>query len=171
MSPEAKASAAALARLRQELAEDRAAMGTRVRELADVVVRWAPGAEARQDEVLVGAYLHAWYTGLETAIERIIRELDGAVPAGERSHRELLSQAMVEVPGARPPILSRSLHPELVALLSFRHFFRHAYGLSFDSARLRAEAERLLRIEGAVSTDLDRFDRFLVQTLRSLGES
>jgi hypothetical protein len=146
-------------------------MAARAGELSDVLARWRVGSEARQDEVLVGAYLHAWYTGLETAIERIIREIDGAVPTGERSHRELLSQAMVEVRGARPAILSRSLHPELVALLSFRHFFRHAYGLSFDPMRLRADAERLLRIERAVAADLDGFDRFLDEALRSLGES
>jgi hypothetical protein len=78
---------------------------------------------------------------------------------------------MVEVPGVRPAILSRSLQPDLIALLSFRHFFRHAYGLSFDPTRLRAEVERLLGIEATVGADLDEIDRFLTETLRCLTEA
>lgn len=40
--------------------------------------------------------LHAWYTGLESALERVARALDAEVPEGERWHRDLLSQLTVE---------------------------------------------------------------------------
>ena len=112
--------------------------------------------------------LHGWYTGLEALLERVARQIDGRIPAGDRSHRELLSQSMVDVAGSRPAVLPRSLEPGLLALLAFRHFFRHAYGVKLGPARLRLELERLLLLEPVVSRELDEFAAFLQETADAL---
>ncbi|MDY0063225.1 MAG: hypothetical protein RBU45_25690 [Myxococcota bacterium] len=53
-------------------------------------------------------------------------------------------------------------------MLAFRHFFRHAYGVKLDPARLRLELERLLLLEPAVSRELDEFAAFLQETADAL---
>ena len=55
----------------------------------------------------------------------------------------------------RPAVLSAALLPDLIELLSFRHFFRHAYAVAFDERALRRHGERLLRAHPLVKADLD----------------
>lgn len=128
MSPEQRASLAELARLRAEIASDRSAMERAQEDVASVLESWGEETPDRAHLALAAVALHGWYGGLESVLERAARALDGTVPAGESWHRDLLSQAMVEIPRVRPAILDRALLPELVGLLEFRHFFRHAYG-------------------------------------------
>jgi hypothetical protein len=163
MSPEARASLAVLARLRREIRSDRDAAGRCLGDAREVVAGWGDAPPARPLLVLAAAALHAWYTGVEAVLDRIARALDGSVPAGERWHRDLLSQAMTELPGIRPAVLPRTLHLALLQLLEFRHFFRHGYGLELDPARLRANLDRLLAVASEVEAALDAFDRFLAQ--------
>lgn len=169
MGPEARHSVAVLTRLRQELSEDREAMSVRLAELHEAGSRlderpWASHAAVA---------LHGWYTALESALERVVRTLDGDVPRGERWHRDLLSQVTVEVQGVRPAVLPRALLPELLELLGFRHFFRHAYCVAFEPDKLGAELERLRRIGPEVDRALDALDAYLAETIDTLtsGES
>lgn len=164
MVPEARHSVAVLTRLRQEVSEDREAMSKRLAELDD--------ATSRVDEVPWASHaavaLHGWYTALESALERVVRTLDGDVPRGDRWHRDLLSQVTVEVPGLRPAVLPRALLPELLELLGFRHFFRHAYGVAFEPEKLRVEVERVRRLAPGVERALDLLDEHLEATIDSL---
>lgn len=168
MSDAGRASRAALARLRREVAVDREAMRERVLEVKDVRGRWTDGPPERPWLAVAAVALHAWYTGLEAALERIAREVDGEVPAGEASHRGLLSQAATQVPGLRPAIVDPTLEADLAALLGFRHFFRHAYGVRLDPGKLSAELDRLLRVAPQVEQALDAFDGFLAEAARQL---
>lgn len=174
LSPEQRGASVELARLRVEVAEDRAAM---LRCLDDVRLAQRhsdPQALASAPErawlALFAVALHGWYTGLETALERIARAIDQRVPSGEGWHRALLSQASAEIPGVRAAVLPRTLHVDLVELLEFRHFFRHAYGVDLDPARLRGNVERLLRVSPSVATALDAFDEFLRSAQGALAE-
>jgi hypothetical protein len=128
MGPEARHTVVSLVRLRREVTEDRQAMAKRMAELKEAGPRLGDPPWASHAAVAV----HGWYSALEAALERIVRTLDGDVPRGDRWHRELLSQATVEVPDVRPPVLPRELLPELLELLAFRHFFRHAYSVPID---------------------------------------
>lgn len=162
MTDEARGVRAALARLRHEIAADREAMRARADEARDVLERWdREGTPDRPLLLVVAVALHAWYTGLEAALERIARDIDREVPAGEASHRDLLSQAMTDIDGVRPAVLPDSLSRDLTSLLGFRHFFRHAYGVDLDTDKLRLEVERLLRVAPEVESALDRIDGFL----------
>ena len=119
---------------------------------------------------MVAVALHGWYTGLETALERIARAIDQSVPAGENWHRDLLSQCTAEIPSVRPAVLPRVLHHDLVELLEFRHFFRHAYGVNLDPGRLRDNVDRLIRVSPGVAAALDAFDGFLRTAQGTLAE-
>ncbi|MGH7438342.1 MAG: hypothetical protein ACRENE_21880, partial [Polyangiaceae bacterium] len=105
MSPEQAASAASLARLREEAKLDRVAMERRLHDLdeAESRLQRTPGDPAAL--ALAAWALHGWYTALETLLERIARQIDCAVPEGDRWHRELLSQMVTEVPGLRPAVV------------------------------------------------------------------
>ncbi|MCC6750865.1 MAG: hypothetical protein IT371_24620 [Deltaproteobacteria bacterium] len=155
------ASLASLARLRRELETDRHAMRTRAAEAQAVLGRWDEAARDVAQLALAAVSLHGWYTALEAAIERVARQLDGDLPRGERWHQELLSQAFVQVPGVRPPILDAELENELLALLAFRHFFRHAYSTPLDPVRLEQDLGRLHRVAGRADQRLGDFLAFL----------
>lgn len=157
-----------LARLRAEMRADRDAMARCVADVEMALQAWGDQAPERPYLVLAAVGLHGWYTALESMIERVARTLDGAVPRGETWHRDLLSQAVVELPQTRPSILPRTLLPSLVALLAFRHFFRHAYGVDLDPVRLRAEMDRMKALERPVADALDAFDAFLDATIEAV---
>ncbi len=161
MSPEAVAAAATLARLNGELNADRSAMGARADEVRELLADWGQRSSDRAQLALAAVALHAWYTALETLLERVARTIDRTVPGGNRSHAELLSQMMVEIPGVRPAVLKRACESSLIALLSFRHFFRHAYAVELDPLRLEAELRRVDSIEPKISQSLAEFEAFL----------
>jgi hypothetical protein len=168
MSPEATASAAALARLLAEVDADRQALAQRIEDAREAERRLAktptdPGALA-----LAGVALHAWYTGVETIFERVAREVDGTVPTGDRWHRALLSQMSAAVPGTRPRVIDSALVAELAALLAFRHFFRHAYAVAFDANRLSTELARLFAVCLPTEAALEELTAFMRATMAAL---
>ena len=118
------------------------------------IARWQPHP-SRPDLALAAVALHAWYTGLDRLLERVVRQLDGEVPEGDSWHRELLFQVTTTLPGVRPAVLPEALRDGLFDLLGFRHFFRHAYRVDLDPARVRATLDRLLGLEPKVIGSLD----------------
>ena len=169
MAPDARASAAAMARLLAEVRADRVALRARLADGAEARRRLGhdptdPGAQA-----LAGVAIHAWYTGVECVFERVARQIDGAVPTGERWHRDLAFQATAAVPGLRPPLVPAEAMGDLLSLLAFRHFFRHAYAVTFESNRLLEELDHLDRASGPVEQGLDGFEAFLRAALDELA--
>ena len=74
------------------------------------------------------AYLQQFYTGIESIFRRIAVRLDGSLSTGEFSHVNLLEQMSQGREGVRPAVINEVLKLRLRDYLSFRHFFRHAYG-------------------------------------------
>jgi hypothetical protein len=170
VSAEGRASLAELARLRDEVAADRQAMGRCLDDVREVLGRWRRKAGPDRPYLALAAVaLHGYYSALESVCERSARLLDGSVPHGAAWHRDLLSQAMTEVPGLRPAIVPRALTADLLSLLEFRHFFRHAYGVELSATKLRENLDRLVAIERAVDESLDGFDAFLRQAMVALA--
>ncbi len=169
MSAESRASAAMLARLLVEVDEDRRGLAKRMADAHEAKRRMGAQPSDAGALALAAVALHGWYTGVETIFERIARELDGDVPRGDRWHRELLAQMAAEIPGTRPAVVDISLVTDLAALLAFRHFFRHAYAVTFDPGHLENELARLVRTEGPVNVALDAFEAFVRAALSALA--
>ncbi len=168
MSPEGRAAAAEIALLQTGLKADLDALGRHEAELAQLAPQWEQLQAQRPYVALAAVALHAWYTGLENALERIARVIDQHVPAGPRSRTELLEQMQGELPGFRPPVLPSELFIDLDELRKFRHFFRRAYHVELDAAHVGAHLYRLLRIGPRVRGALARFDEFLAASLDQL---
>ncbi|MBA2321979.1 MAG: hypothetical protein H0V89_12590 [Deltaproteobacteria bacterium] len=167
MSPEARGTVATLARLRRELTVDRAAMARRLAEARSVAEMFAHSTPNAPHLAYAALALHAWFTGFESAIERIVRELDGQVPRGDRWHAALLSEALTEIPGIRPAIVPGSVERGLLDLLAFRHFVRHGYAAEIDPVKLRDELDELTTIAPTVDAALASFDVFLVEAIEA----
>ncbi|MCL6559989.1 MAG: hypothetical protein K6U74_14600, partial [Firmicutes bacterium] len=72
--------------------------------LKEVNTRTGPVPD--RDLMAMAAYLHHFYTGVESMFERISRQIDGGpVKAGDW-HRELLRSMAVELEGLRPGVIS-----------------------------------------------------------------
>ncbi|UEM06802.1 hypothetical protein JL101_030385 (plasmid) [Skermanella rosea] len=91
--------------------------------------------DIREDrEAAIGLLLHNCYGALESALERIIRAIDGALPNSSSFHSDLIRRAQVPVQGVRPAVISPETGRGLQKLRAFRHVFRHAYD-GYDYSR------------------------------------
>lgn len=154
MSPEARASSTVLAKLIAALRADRSTLTTLRDQIVASVKTWGqpPTPEA---SAYVGVKLHAVYGTIESTMERIARHVDVSVPAEAEWHKALIDQMVLELPGMRPPLFDSVIASDLHKLLSFRHFFRHAYAIELDAEELRrnvAIVERLWpKLDGALA--------------------
>lgn len=125
-----------------------------------LVAEWATRREDPAQLAWAATTLHAWYTGLETTLERALKQVDGEVPTGGDSHRRLLEQSLLELPTLRPALLPEAAMPALRDLLSFRHFFRNAYAVELDPGRLEENLGKLLETAPAVRARLEQAASF-----------
>ena len=145
------------ARLRALLAEvsaDRQALDAHVKYLKQAL---ATKEMDHGTNALVAVSLHHWYSALESIWERIARAFEGLPERDERWHQDLLHVMTLPIEAVRPAVIRAELGSDLREILGFRHFFRHAYVVSFDRERLERAALALTRAHPAVSEDLDRF--------------
>ncbi len=130
--------------------------------------------EASQQEAtpstaaMLAVALHHYYTAFESAIERAVLFLDGALPDGPDWHRALLREAARDLPDVRPAILSAPTLTDWEELRRFRHFFRHAYAVALDLERLRDHAELVHRLHPLARADLEALRTHLVDALTAL---
>ena len=113
----------------------------------------------------VALNLHGFYGGVERIFEDIGRSLDGSIPAGPDWHASLLTQMSAEVPGERPPVITRQTRLCLDEYRGFRHVVRNVYAFNFHPERLKALADRLRSCHESVAQDL----RELIKFLNALG--
>jgi len=146
-------------RLRAEIRFDREALARRVEELRNLKLSARDPAGRAQAAVA----LHHAYGSVEALMERIAREIDGSLPAGSDWHRALLHAMGLDVEAVRPALFSRASVRTLQEILGFRHFFRHAYAVELDVARLQELSRRLCRSAPDILAEIDAFDGFLAQ--------
>jgi hypothetical protein len=154
---------AVVQRLRAEVAADRKAFEERVAELAALDLGIATASSLAQAAVA----LHHAFGAVEAALSRVARLLEGSVPEGPDSHRALLETMALEIPEVRPVVLSQASLSLLRRLLGFRHFFRHAYAVSFDAAQLEALRRDALSLQVPLAQDFQRLDAFLEAVARA----
>jgi hypothetical protein len=158
MSPAEVASAVRL-RLAAELSDDRATLLTLADELARL---HEPAADARDEWMRAAALafqIERYYTAVEALLTRVLRQIDGDVPAGPASHQEVLRAASVALEGGRPAIVSPEAAVELRELLKFHHLARHGYEARPELSRLCELATRAGCAHGLVEASLGAFER------------
>lgn len=156
-----------LSRLLGEVRHEREA----IERQADEVKSLAPKLQRQPDRAslaLIAVDLHGYYTALETLFERVARAIDGEVPVGIESHRELVEQMAADIPPLRPAVISTGTRGWLHVLRSFRHFFRHAYAVDLDPQRLSEHSDALLERHPTLCDELDAFLAFVERTRDAL---
>ncbi len=144
--------------LRQEIRSDAAAFAMRAEELAALPL----DAATADANVLARAAvaLHHAYGAVEAALARLAKVFD-TEPTGQNWHRSLLDSMALGVPGVRPAILGLESLAILRDLLSFRHFFRHAYAVPLDAGRIRSLADQVQKLAPRLTVELQAVDRWL----------
>jgi hypothetical protein len=155
--------------LARELSLDLEAMRAHAGVLA--ADRKALDSRPRNRTVLNSAALeaHAWYTAVEGALERVLREVDRDVPSGPRSHVELLQKACLDLPRLRPPVLTEETREALEGVLKLRHFVRHGYRVPVIREKLLPAVDLALKTWPAIEEEMERFIAFVEAAAESLS--
>jgi hypothetical protein len=135
-------------RLRAEIGSDLRAFQAKVEELQGLPdLSGAGPATLAQAAVAI----HHAYGAIESALSRIARTVDDGIPEGPEWHQSLLH------------VMSLAVDVLLQRLLGFRHFFRHAYAIAWDGARMNDLRTCAIAALPLVTDDLARFDKFLAE--------
>jgi len=156
VSPELRAKAE-LRRLEREIRSDLDAMQRQRERIEDFSIAGGREIEPVARWSTLAVALHAYFGAVESALTRVARTTEGSVPSGAEWHRELLRSMSFELRDVRPAIISPETQSDLARLLSFRHFFRHAYAVDFDGDRLCEHAARVLRGHDRLVAELTVF--------------
>jgi hypothetical protein len=108
--------------------------------------------------------LQSYYTGLERILRKIATKIDGAIPEGERWHKDLLDQVAVEIPQVRPAVISKSLRDELIDYLAFRHVIRNVYPFDINTQKVEELLDKLPAVHQHLTNEIEVFREFLGQT-------
>jgi hypothetical protein len=96
------------------------------------------------------------YSGIEKALTRVARDIDGHVPSGADWHATLLRRLTLEVPDRRPAMLSAETYRLLDGLRAFRHRVRHSYTQDLNPPLVLDQAASVSPALRAVRDDIER---------------
>ncbi|MBT4504843.1 MAG: hypothetical protein HOC74_44385 [Gemmatimonadetes bacterium] len=107
--------------------------------------------------------LTSFYTGLERIFERIARQLDQALPEGERWHIQLLNQ-VARPTGNREALISDASRQRLRDYLAFRHRSRHPYAHHLEWHGMKHLVAQMQETWVTVRLELERFTQYHTST-------
>lgn len=108
------------------------------------------------DMTILGSVLHSFYNGLENIFEIIAKNIDGIVPIGNKSHKELLHQ-MASKNNNRNEIFNEELYIALREYATFRHFYRHAYSFQLNWEKMKPLVDNIHTVWTGVKSSLRDF--------------
>jgi hypothetical protein len=111
----------------------------------------------------VALNLHAFYSAIEKIFEDIGRTVEAGVPSGPDWHRDLLIQMSAEIPGTRPPVISRQTRLVLDEFRGFRYVVRNIYTFNLHPDRVLELTGRAHGCLSSVQGDLQKFIDFVVR--------
>jgi hypothetical protein len=130
-----------------------------IQQVAEVLELRAQGLQ-RDDAVRlesVAYQIHNFYNAVEDLLQTIAVQFENQVSDTSRWHQLILQRMTQEIVAVRPAFLSQSSFESLNALRSFRHFFRHAYGVPIDYDQLTANLNRVRAVLPVLEEDVERF--------------
>jgi hypothetical protein len=106
------------------------------RRIGEADAAWRSAAAAAGSEREKGAYYAAHKCvdadqAIESALARLVAEIDGKLPAGPTWHVDLIRRVSVALPERRAPILTPETMQGLLDVRGFRHAMTHAVYLGF----------------------------------------
>ncbi len=121
--------------LYQELAERiRGEMSDMERVVQRALQAWPKAQKMSEEQYVyldsVALNLHSFYSGVERLFELIARHVDGALPAGETWHRDLLQQMAQDLTDVRPAVIDQDSALTLDEFRRFRHLVRNVYTIN-----------------------------------------
>lgn len=122
---------------------------------AEAAARGQPGDRLAIDALAVR--LHRLYGCIEDMAYRVSVHINGEVPGGPQSHKELLERTGMEVSGKRRALWRQASLDDLHELRKFRHFFRTRYAVDLDPHKVLAVAGVALRVIPLVEDDVQDF--------------
>ncbi|MBF0558510.1 MAG: hypothetical protein HQL08_06990 [Nitrospirae bacterium] len=122
--------------------------------------------ENKENTVYIGYCLHNVYCAFEDLFKEVARTFENQIEDVARYHRDLLKRMILDVPGIRPPLLSRDSFRVLDELRRFRHMFRHAYTYELESQKVNDLQLCLLAEYRTVIADIEVFTGFLRSKIR-----
>jgi uncharacterized protein YutE (UPF0331/DUF86 family) len=132
----------------------------KIRELNGELIQKDNLIEER-DLMLIAAYLHHFYTGLESIFERIADNMDGGIVKRGDYHRELLRSMSLQIDEVRPRVIFPALAEELDDYRKFRDLFRHAYAGELRWKKMNYLATNVSKIYPALEISLKEFIDFI----------
>jgi len=109
-----------------------------------------------------------FYTGTERIFEEIAKHIDGQLPVGASSHKELLEQMSLAIPETRPAVIQSTTTAKLNAYRGFRHVVIHIYAFELYPNRIQDLVIMLPETYALFVQDIQTFCQFLRDLNRSL---
>ncbi len=117
-------------------------------------------SEAIYQEAFVNSIalnLQGIYTGIERIFQVIAKEIDLRVPTGDKWHRDLLEQMMVDIPNVRNAVITEETRLILDELRRFRHVVRSAYSFQLDEKKVLVIASQISNCHQAFINEIQLF--------------
>ena len=107
--------------------------------------------------MIIGMPIHAAYCGIESVIERLLKNIDKRTPSGDEFHKEMLLAASVDVDNLRPAIIGDKTLEELNNLRAFRHVIRKRYSHELGLERIVENGERIIKLFPLLTAEIREF--------------
>lgn len=105
----------------------------------------------------VAYQIHNFYCSVEELLKIVANHFENNILDSSKWHSLLLKRMTQTVEGIRPALLSLESYELLNGLRAFRHFFRHAYGVSLDFHQLKANLERVVKLKPLLDQEIELF--------------
>lgn len=105
----------------------------------------------------VAYQIHNFYGSVEELLKIVANHFENNILDSSKWHSLLLKRMTQTVEGIRPALLSLESYELLNGLRAFRHFFRHAYGVSLDFHQLKANLERVVKLKPLLDQEIELF--------------
>jgi len=99
----------------------------------------------------VATYLHNVYNGVENILKYSMFLCNQKIPISSTWHRDLLNSTV------RHQIISPELNELLAELMSFRHFFIHAYGFQLDYSAIKSLTDKIHDVYSKFEEEIKSF--------------
>jgi hypothetical protein len=129
------------------------------RELAETAPLFYRLAGSKPDIVemrAIASTLHSFYNGIEKVLIIISRNVDNDIISSDKWHKSLLT-IMTRPTSSRNCVLSDVLSNDIKKYLSFRHFYRHAYGFTLDWEQLKPLCDDIQNIFNRFESEILKF--------------